>query len=177
MTVENWPNKHYSVIYADPPWKYRNLRTGGSMKSGASQKYPTMTTQEINSLKVSDIAEKNSVCFLWVTGPFLPNGFEALRSWGFNYKTTFVWMKRSGWGFWVRGQTEYLLMGIRGNVKAFRSSASNVIATPRLTHSEKPHEFRELIKTLTSGLTPSTAIELFARKQTPGWDSWGNELT
>ena len=41
------PNKKYKVIVADPPWQYRNKNTGGSMKSGSSAKYPTMSLEEI----------------------------------------------------------------------------------------------------------------------------------
>lgn len=35
-------NKKYNIIYADPPWSFNNKKTGGSMSSGASQKYDTM---------------------------------------------------------------------------------------------------------------------------------------
>ena len=47
----------YDVIYADPPWAYGNKRTGGSMKSGADQHYPTMTMPELMKLPVLDLAE------------------------------------------------------------------------------------------------------------------------
>ncbi len=36
----------YHMILADPPWKYRNTKTGGSHTSGAAQKYPTLTVSE-----------------------------------------------------------------------------------------------------------------------------------
>ena len=40
-------------------------------------------------------------------------------------------------------------------------------------HSKKPQEARERIVQL-MGDVPR--IELFARKKTPGWDVWGNEV-
>ena len=67
-----FPDKKYRIIYADPPWSYKNKRTGGSMKSGASSKYPTMSVDDICDLPVKDIAHENSVLFLWATVPLLP---------------------------------------------------------------------------------------------------------
>ena len=42
--------KKYKIIYADPPWSYKNKNTGDSMKSGSLAKYPTMTINEICKL-------------------------------------------------------------------------------------------------------------------------------
>lgn len=41
------PSGKHNVLYIDWPWKYDNEKTGGSMISGASQKYETMTPDEI----------------------------------------------------------------------------------------------------------------------------------
>ncbi len=170
------PNKKYQVIYADPPWRYRNKRTGGSMKSGADSKYPTMALSDICNLPVSDISDKNSVLFLWVTVPMLQEGLDVLKAWGFRYKTMITWRKimSLGMGYWFRGQTEHLLLGVKGHIKAFRCQHANFIQTKALRHSEKPEEFRKLILRATAGLQPR--IELFARKKTPGWTAWGNEV-
>ena len=51
--------KRYKVILCDPPWTYRNKKTGGSMSSGAASKYPTMDIADIKSLPISSIAGKN----------------------------------------------------------------------------------------------------------------------
>ena len=75
-------------------------------------------------------------------------------------------------GFWYRGQVEVCLVGIKGNVKAFRIQKANFIQTKALRHSEKPEEMRQLIEE--TGLEPR--IELFARKKVEGWDCWGNEV-
>jgi len=48
--------KKYNIIYADPPWSYKNKKTGGSFKSGSASKYPTMSLSEICSLPVRKIA-------------------------------------------------------------------------------------------------------------------------
>lgn len=104
----------FQVIYADPPWSYRNKKTGGSMISGAEQKYPTMSLEEICSLKIP--SDKNSVLFLWATVPLMKEAFQVMDAWGFQYKTMITWRKimSMGMGFWWRGQCEHLLFGIKG---------------------------------------------------------------
>jgi len=165
----------YKIIYADPPWKYKNIRTGGSLKSGAACKYLVMSIEEICKLRVKDIADQNSILFLWATVPFLHEAFHVMESWGFKYKTMITWRKimSLGMGFWFRGQTEHLLVGIRGKIKAFRCQSPNFIQCKVLSHSEKPEEFRKLIEKATNDLKPR--IELFARRNVEGWDCYGNE--
>ena len=50
---------------------------------------------------------------------------------------------------------------------------NSVQSVERKEHSEKPEEFREIIDTL---YTHGKKIELFSRKQTEGWDVWGNQV-
>lgn len=164
----------YKIIYADPPWSYRNKKTGGSMKSGSVNKYPTLSLEEICNLNIKDLAHKDSVLFLWITVPLLPDGLKVMQNWGFQYKTALFWRKimSLGMGFWFRGQIEILLMGIRGKVRAFRMQKANVIQAKVGKHSEKPIEFRRLIEDI--GLIPR--IELFASEKYKGWDSIGYDI-
>ena len=168
------PNKKYKIIYADPPWSYRNKKTGGSMKSGSIQKYNIMPLEEIKALPIRDIADKNSALFLWVTCPMQYEGMEVMTAWGYKYKTKIYWRKIMclGMGFWFRGQVEECWLGVRGNMKAFRIQKANFIQTKVRKHSQKPDEVRGLIEM--TGLNPK--IELFAREETVGWDVWGNEV-
>jgi len=173
-----FPDRKYNIIYADPPWSYRNKNTGGSMKSGASAKYSTMTVEEICALPVQDIADRDSVLFLWVPVPLAEEGLIVLKAWGFKYKTKIFWRKimSLGMGFWFRGQVEELLLGVKGKVKAFRCQRSNWIEAKVGKHSEKPREARELIELATFKMPDPRRIELFARHTRPGWDAWGNEV-
>lgn len=166
--------KQYQLIYADPPWQYRNKNTGGSMNSGADKKYQVMSLPDICNLPIFDITDKNCALFLWTTTPMLPDAFKVMRSWGFEYKTALYWRKimSLGLGFWYRGQVELVLLGIKGKLKAFRLQKANFIQTKALRHSEKPVEMRRLIEA--TGLMPR--IELFARQKVDGWDVWGNEV-
>ena len=170
--------RRYGVILADPPWTYRNKRTGGSMTSGAAAKYPTMTIDDICALPIKELADPNSVLFLWVTTPMMPEGLRVMESWGFAYKTKIYWRKimSLGMGFWFRGQVEELWLGVRGRVKPFRLQEANIIQCKVLGHSEKPPAFHELIERATAGMTNRARLELFARRVRPGWDAWGNEV-
>ena len=57
--------KKYNIIYADPPWKYERSKVQGA----AENHYPTMSIEELCTLPVSEIAEKDCVLFLWATFP------------------------------------------------------------------------------------------------------------
>lgn len=164
--------KKYRTIVADPPWQYRNIKTGGSMCSGSAAKYPTMTTDDICNLDIiKKICADDSVLFLWSTVPMIEDALKVMRAWGYKYKTMIVWRKIMilGMGFWFRGQVELCLLGVRGNVKAFRCQKPNFIQSKVRKHSQKPEEFFELI----NDITPNPKIELFARNKRKGWTTWG----
>lgn len=164
----------YQLIYADPPWSYRNKKTGGSHTSGSEDQYPTLTVDEIAALDVPSICERDAVLFLWATVPMLPEAFEVMKAWGFNYKTLHVWAKlgRMGLGYWFRGNVEILLFGTKGKVPAFRLLIKNIHAEKPTKHSAKPRHFREVCEA--TKLTPR--IELFARERVEGWHSWGLDV-
>nr|DAQ37678.1 MAG TPA: Transcriptional activator, adenine-specific DNA methyltransferase [Caudoviricetes sp.] len=52
----NFPNKKYAVVYADPPWSYRQHGTGPKSRGNAEQHYHTMTTEDICALPVHQLA-------------------------------------------------------------------------------------------------------------------------
>ena len=182
--IESWPTKKYNVIYADPPWSYSfkepTASKGGSNGSGYSAGvdyyYKTMDLADIQNLPINDITEKDCVCFMWAVNPQLPEALDTMKMWGFTYKTTFTWHKErcKGMGYWFRGHTEFLLLGVKGHgIRAFRSLVHNIKILPVEQHSKKPDWFRSLIEEVTPELT---RIELFARQKTNGWDVWGNEV-
>ncbi len=176
------------MIYADPAWTYRNKKTGGSMKSGASSKYITMSVDEICELPIKEISHKNCVLFLWITQPImLDNNFgtphRILNEWGFKTVTMMNWDKDGGgWGFWFRTDNEYLIVAIKGKVKAFHSKYRNIVRHKRLGHSVKPDRFREIIEEVTKQFGKNKKmIELFARRHpmkkdyARKWDYFGDQ--
>lgn len=173
-----FPDKKYSVIYADPPWRYADRGCNGN----AEAHYPTMKIQEIEKLPVKEIAGKDCVLFLWTTYPMMQEAMDLIKAWGFKYKTIgFQWVKqnRSGNGFffglgrWTRGNTEPCLIAVKGKPKRVDNAVSQLVVSPIGRHSAKPAEVRDRIVKL-MGDVPR--IELFARERVDGWDAWGNEV-
>lgn len=173
-----FPDKKYSVIYADPPWRYADRGCNGN----AEAHYPTMKIQEIEKLPVKDIAGKDCVLFLWTTYPMMQEAMDLIKAWGFKYKTIgFQWVKQNrsgnglffGLGRWTRGNTEPCLIAVKGKPKRVDNAVSQLIVSPIGRHSAKPAEARDRIVKL-MGDVPR--IELFARERVEGWDAWGNEV-
>ena len=174
------PNKKYNIIYADPPWAYRDRASAG--KRGASFKYKVQEQDWICNLPVQDISDDNCILFMWVTMPQLPNAFEVINSWGFKYKTCgFTWVKKNkikdswfmGMGNWTRSNSELCLLSVKGKPKRADASILSVVDTPIERHSKKPDVVKDHIVKLCGDLP---RIELFARQKTKGWDVWGNEV-
>ena len=175
--------KKYQIILADPPWEYTKgfptqSRTPGKWSGKIKTKaipYPTMTVEEICSLQIDILADKNCRLFLWTTNRYLPFSFKVMEEWGFQYKQTLVWHKSDGnmGGSVAPNSAEFLLVGIKGKPKVISKLKSAVWKFPQSKkHSKKPTEFRKMIKQTSSG----KSIELFAREKTEGWDVWGNEV-
>ncbi|MGF5023975.1 MT-A70 family methyltransferase, partial [Klebsiella pneumoniae] len=83
----------YTLIYADPPWVYRDKAADGDR--GAGFKYPVMNVLDICRLPVWELAADNCLLAMWWV-PTQP--LEALRvveAWGFRLMTMkgFTWHK------------------------------------------------------------------------------------
>jgi N6-adenosine-specific RNA methylase IME4 len=173
------PQKIYNVIYADPPWEYRNTGVHGA----ASHHYHTMSLADLRMLPNTlglNIAD-NAVLFLWITNPLIAEAFDVVESWGFTYKTNMVWTKtdlvKPGAGFYIRGRHELLFICTRGSFTPLNPNVSppigSVVVEPVREHSRKPDRFYEIIESLYPGCR---YLELFARRSRPGWDAWGDEI-
>jgi N6-adenosine-specific RNA methylase IME4/ParB-like chromosome segregation protein Spo0J len=163
------PKGPFDVVYADPPWPLGN---SGSEKAPDNH-YPTMSFGEIAALRVP-VAE-HAALFLWVPSSLLVEGLKVMLAWGFEYRTSLVWVKdRIGLGQWVRTRHELLLLGRRGafSVPPEASRPDSVIEAPRGRHSEKPLAAYERIEQM---YPRCSKVELFARRARPGWTSWGNQ--
>ena len=170
--------KKYSVIYADPPWRYHN----GGLTRGPERHYPTMPIEDIRALPVAELAADDCALFLWATLPQLREALSVIDAWGFKYKTTaFVWVKQArksdgifwGLGYWTRSNAEVCLLALKGKPQRRARNIHQIIISHVEEHSKKPEEARRRIEAL-MGDVPR--IELFARQAPPGWDVWGNEV-
>ena len=173
--------KKYRIIYADPPWQYKENWGNGSNE----HTYKTMSVEEIKSLPIKGIVSDTAHLYLWVTNPFLSEGLEICKEWGFDYKTLITWVKtyadgtpEMGMGYYFRGCTEHIIFGVRGKMKVTAKIYKNMfhLINPRYIsklHSSKPAEVRGWIVEWSGDLP---RIELFARQKVEGWHCWGNEV-
>ena len=61
-------DKKYNIIYADPPWEYKESGSGTRV---VKAHYPTMSLKELKEIPVKKISEEKSILFMWVTFPRL----------------------------------------------------------------------------------------------------------
>ncbi len=170
----------FSLIYADPPWRYEATGKSGSRLRIENQ-YPTMALEDICALPVASICDDDAMIFMWSPSSLIPHALQVMRAWGFDYSTQLVWHKKGGQVPYM-GQVFYqahetLLVGKRGNglpVPLSENKVSSVIEAPRTDHSKKP----ELVYDMLEKMYPESKdnfCELFARNAHEGWSSWGNE--
>ena len=174
--------KKYNIIYADPPWQFNSVKSGGSMKSGAAAKYDVMSLEQLKALDVPALCEKDCVLIMWYVSSQPQEALDLVKAWGFTIKNmnAFIWRKLStnliphfGMGYWTRGGAECALLAVRGKPKSVCKSIRQVRDEPVGEHSEKPGIFRDDIVKLCGDLP---RLEMFARHAPAGWDVFGNEV-
>jgi N6-adenosine-specific RNA methylase IME4 len=131
-----------------------------------------MSIAQIEALPVSEMAQKDARLFLWATNRHLPFAFGVIRAWRFKYRQTLTWKKLDGLSGSVAPNSEFLLVAARGAPGLLQRLPNAVIERSQTkTHSRKPDLFLDLVETV----SPGPYLELFARRQRLGWDTWGNE--
>lgn len=173
-------DKKYNIIYADPPWSYRDKKDNDPAMGGIT--YPTMDLKDICDLPIQRISAKDCALFMWATMPLLAEALAVIDAWGFQYTTcAFTWVKEnpvgggiySGLGHWTNGNAELCLFAKKGRPKRVAKNVKQILIAPRGRHSSKPGEARDRIVQLMGDIP---RIELFARDIVEGWDCWGNEI-
>ncbi len=139
--------------------------------------------KEIKALSIKNISMNDSALFMWTTDAHLKYALEVIEAWGFKYKTVaFVWRKISNkgnqlstLGAWTMKNCELCLLATSGKMLQYKKSNSvkQLIEAERNKHSAKPIEAVLRIEAL---FGKCKRLELFARAQRSGWDSWGNEV-
>jgi N6-adenosine-specific RNA methylase IME4 len=182
----------YRVVYADPPWSFETWSHRGQGK-GASKHYAVQGIDWLKSLPVGALAAPDAALFMWVVQPLLPQAFELMRAWGFEYKTiAYAWVKtkddpgsmlfwdrawdqsavRLGLGYHTRSGMELCLLATRGKGYARVSKGERqVVHAGVREHSRKPDSIAASIVRLAEG----PRVELFARTARLGFDAWGND--
>lgn len=160
----------FGAIYADPPWVYDNQST----RAAQGNHYGGLSVDELCALPVRELAAKDAHLHLWTTNAFLFDCPRIFEAWGFEFRSSFIWVKpQMGIGNYWRNSHEFLLTGIRGDAKRFNDrSLMSWLECDRSRHSEKPFIIRDYIRRA----SPGPYLEMFARTPADGWTCWGNEI-
>lgn len=189
--------KRYRTIVADPPWDHSD-GTGATLTVGLSQRphphphptgpsYPTLPVTEIAALPVRDFCEDDAHLYLWTTNRYLRDVWGVAEAWGFRSVCVLTWCKPAPGiqigGAW-KSNTEFCLFAKRGNLPAIGQAPGRWFEWPRRRgaptreggrriggHSAKPEAFLDLVEQV----SPGPYLELFARRNRLGWDTWGDE--
>ena len=90
VDIYNTKNK-YSIIYADPPWQYKqkqiNFQHYGEGKkyiNSVEEHYSTMSKKELCGMKevIQNIANKDCLLFMWATCPNLDLAIDLRKRMG-----------------------------------------------------------------------------------------------
>ena len=175
-------NKKYDIVYADPPWKQKK---GGYKKarpksSGSELDYPTLSIDDIKDILSSVSTNDKHNFFIWTIDKYLKECEDMMKDLGYNLHSRIIWNKVTGIpaAFTVRYSHEYLLWFYKkGNIlkphKETEGKYSTVFTEQVSRHSKKPIYTYEMIEDM---FRDSEKLELFARNERKGWDSFGNEL-
>lgn len=196
----------YTVIYADPPWSYRDPKSHDPAMGGKT--YPTMTLEDIKNLPVQRIAAPDCALFLWATMPLLQEALDVIKAWGvvrdvsgrvlttkgFKYTTcAFTWVKLNPTGELLRkGKHVLLVKGVysglghwvNGNAELClfakqgrpKRVARNVKQIVLAPRGRHSAKPPEVRDRIVRLMGDVPRIELFARERVEGWDCWGDEV-
>lgn len=169
-------SERYRTIVADPPWHVqagpRSLHDPGERSRALT--YPTMTVEEIASLPVGDMAERDAHLYVWTINAYVERTYDIVRAWGFQPSTLLVWAKAPkgrGLGGAFSTSTEYILFARRGSLATRGRVDRNWWDWKRGQHSAKPEAFLDIVEQV----SPGPYLEMFARRARFGWDYWGDE--
>ena len=170
----------YRTIVADPPW----MQPSGGPASGpgfavaggrpSSLPYSPLHVNDIAALPVSDLAARDAHLYLWTTNAYIEDAYRIARGWGFRPSVLLTWCKTPrgiGLGGTFVQTTEHVLFARRGVLPAAERVDTTWWLWKRGRHSAKPEAFLDLVERV----SPAPRLEMFARRDRLGWDTWGNE--
>lgn len=174
----------YQTIVADPPWEIEEkIRPRGRNQPSHDAPYSFMPLEEIEALPVSEWAAEDCALFLWSTRRVFREGHAVAlaRAWGFEPCGEVIWGLRStGLGtLALANDHEPILIARRGSPEWTAERPMGVHFWRQLyypkgggkIHSAKPDAFQDHVEQW----SPGPYLELFARRDRLGWDTWGNE--
>jgi N6-adenosine-specific RNA methylase IME4 len=166
------------VLCADPPWPFEDALPGKGR--GAEKHYALMTVDDICAFPIPKL-EHDCWLFLWRPATHQQAAMNVAHAWGFHRPPSeLIWRKttndgerlRIGMGRGFRNAHETCLVFKRGRPERLSKSLPSIFDAPRGAHSAKPDAFYRII----DAFAPGPVVELFARRQWPGWLCQGDQM-
>lgn len=142
--------------------------------------YETMSVGAIADLPIGDLAEPDAHLYVWTTNRFLYQTYGLVGGWGFRPAQLLTWCKPPmgiGFGGAFVATTEFVIFARRGSLATLAREDSTwwnwsrVYENGHIAHSAKPDAFLDMVERV----SPAPRLEMFARRQRLGWDTYGNE--
>ena len=185
----------FRVVCADCPWPFKDKLPGASR--GAAKNYDLMTMADLFAVAnwddrvlhlMGQPIATDAVLFLWRVASMQQEALDVVRAWAFKpVDSEIVWLKKTvngerwfGMGRTVRAEHEICLIAHRQSRAVRSRSVRSTFVTEEsfeglsainYRHSQKPEMFYDIIEQLYEG----PYLELFARRQRPGWTCLGLE--
>lgn len=175
MPFSGSPGSAFRCVVADPPWAPSlgaTWKTRFTDKARPQKHYDTLTVEEI--CKLVPPTEKQAHLWLWVLNQHIDWGYEVAASWGFDVWQTVTWCKPGLGTGQFQCNTEQVLVCRKGprHGNPFGATGGTWHEWPRGRHSQKPDAFYDMVERC----SPGPYLEMFARRNRPGWSFWGNEI-
>lgn len=198
MIALPYEDGRFRCIEIDPPWRYKDRGYNGFdtvQEYRIHCPYQTMTLSDIELMgdEINRVANREHGChlWLWTTKDFLPDAFDLIFGWGWEYKQLITWVKCSkaevptyGMGYWLRNACEYLILAVNRTKKnrplCATTTPNYIFSVPdggaffasRDRHSKKPDSSYEMIR----NNSPEPRLSIFQRSEREGFECWGNEM-
>lgn len=168
------------VLYVDDPWLFGDALPGGGR--GAVKHYPCMPLADLVRFPLPPLAD-DCVLAMWRVASMQAEALALVHARGFPPpQAEIVWIKtvegtkptkrtRMGMGRMTRAVHEVCLISRRGKLDVKAHDEVSAVFAPRGEHSAKPEAVAEKLERL----FPGPYVELFARRQRPGWTCLGLE--
>lgn len=166
----------YKTVVIDPPWEPllgKTWATRFTDKARPQKHYSVMSLSEIIELKPN--IEAQAHMYVWVLNQHVDWGYELARAWGFEPLQMLTWVKPGLGTGNFQCNSESILVCRKGSRHGnpFKPTGGTAFNWPRGKHSEKPDAFYGLVEKC----SPGPYLDMYARKNRSGWDSFGNEVS
>ena len=77
--------KKFSIVYADPPWRFKSGNYASSKALNGLATYPTQGLNDIMAMPVNEILTDPAAVFIWTTSPLLYETMKVIGQLGSSF--------------------------------------------------------------------------------------------